>query len=72
MACEAFEEYRLNSVKFSAQELEILKKQLKNVNPKDISLFNGTSFVSKKGEQETLTGEGIEFQDKLSKLISED
>ncbi|VVB83086.1 Thymidylate synthase ThyX [uncultured archaeon] len=67
MACEAFENYKLDATKFSAQELQMLKKRLGGTNLEDKSLYD--PFISKKGEEEVLTGEGIEFKDKLSRII---
>lgn len=68
IACKAFEDYKLNALRFSAQELELIGKHLK-LNPEDSSLFSGTPFVMKKNEEEILTGEGIEFRDKLRRII---
>jgi len=70
MACEAFEDHKLNAMKFSAPELQILKKLLSSTNLEDKSLYG--PFVTRKGEEETLSGEGIEFQDKLSRILKED
>ena len=72
IACESFEDHKLNSMRFSAPELNLLKKLLRDINPKDITLFKDSPFIEKKGEEETLNGEGIEFKDKLLRIIKED
>jgi thymidylate synthase (FAD) len=69
LACEAFEDYKLNAMKFSAQEIQVVKRLVENANPEDICLFRDTPFVTKKGEEKVLTGEGLEFRDKLLRII---
>jgi|WetSurMetagenome_2_1015567.scaffolds.fasta_scaffold96588_3 thymidylate synthase (FAD) len=68
IACEAFEDYQLNAVKFSAKEIEFLRGKL-NINPDNVSSFEGTSFIVQKGDKRELSGEGKEFQDKLHKIL---
>ena len=68
IACEAFEDYKLNAMKFSAQEIKILRDYL-NINPEDISIFKGSPFVIQKDGKEELTGEGKEFKNKLKKFF---
>ncbi|MFA5070791.1 MAG: FAD-dependent thymidylate synthase [Candidatus Pacearchaeota archaeon] len=66
-ACEAFEHYQLNSVKFSYEELKIIKKLLGDTDTEDISLFEDTSFV--KDDKGNLTNEGKEFKEKLRRIL---
>jgi len=70
-ACEAFEHYQLNSVKFSYEEIGIIKKLLKDINPEDMNLFRDTSFIKEKDGEDFLTGEGKEFKDKLRKILEQ-
>jgi len=55
LSCEAFEDYGLNSVKFSKQEIELLKGHIEGINQKELSSLS--------------PGERREFQNKLQKLI---
>ncbi len=69
IACEAFEDYKRDSIKFSASEIQTLRKYLKNANPEEISLLDNPSFVTREGK---INGEGIEFKEKLSRILKEE
>lgn len=70
-AWEAFEDYKLHAITFSAHELEAIKSIIKpEFKADDLSNFKGTKFVSKDKitGDDKLTGEGLEFQRKLKRL----
>ncbi|VVB82215.1 Thymidylate synthase ThyX [uncultured archaeon] len=62
LACQAFEDYQLNAMKFSASEITSLKRLLKG--DEEEPILDNPSFVSK-GK---VNGEGTEFMDKLTKM----
>jgi thymidylate synthase (FAD) len=54
ISCEAFEDYRLDSVRFSKQEICVIKEHLSEIN------LEGNSILS--------SGEKGEFEEKLKKV----
>lgn len=72
IACEAFEDYQLGAMKFSKQEQNAIKNMLKSGDLEDVEIYRNTPFIVKKEGGEILTGEGIEFKDKLSGLLKKD
>lgn len=65
-AYEAFEDYKKNAITFSVQDLQMIAGIIKpEFRSDDLSNYEGTKFISKKGETPGLTGEGKELQKKL-------
>ncbi len=72
MVWEAFEDYELNSLKFTRLDIELMKKR-GMLNPtldlEDLNNFKGVGFVAKGGVK--LTREGKEFKEKIRRIQGE-
>lgn len=66
LACEAFEDYKLNAIKFSASEITSLRTLLKE--DKKEPILDNPRFVARDG---AINGEGKEFMDKLMRILKQ-
>ncbi len=71
-AWEAFEDYKLNAITFSTEELRVIKEMIRpEFKVGDADNFEGTKFITQDKDtgEKKFTGEGLEFQGKLDRIF---